>query len=117
MPALIFSAGNTQKASTRPLVALSVKKAEEAVITYFDQLLAGEDFTYVYKGRPTDNTQQIEQLQRELSRLSTREARIREAYESGIDSLDEYKANKERLVSARLELNASLQNLLQDGAS
>lgn len=98
-------------------VALSVKKAEEAVITYFDQLLAGEDFAYVYKGRPTDNTQQIEQLQRELSRLSTREARIREAYESGIDSLDEYKTNKERLVSARLELNASLQNLLQDEES
>ena len=98
-------------------VALSVKKAEEAVITYFDQLLAGEDFTYVYKGRPTDNTQQIEQLRRELSRLSTREARIREAYESGIDSLDEYKANKERLVSARLELNASLQNLLQNEES
>lgn len=98
-------------------VALSVKKAEEAVITYFDQLLAGEDFAYVYKGRPTDNTQQIEQLQRELSRLSTKEARIREAYESGIDSLDEYKANKERLASARLELNASLQNLLQDEES
>lgn len=98
-------------------VALSVKKAEEAVITYFDQLLAGEDFAYVYKGRPTDNTQQIEQLQKELSRLKTREARIREAYESGIDSLEEYKANKERLSSSRLELNASLQNLLQDEES
>lgn len=98
-------------------VALSVKKAEEAVITYFDQLLAGEDFAYVYKGRPTDNTQQIEQLQKELSRLKTREARIREAYESGIDSLEEYKTNKERLSSSRLELNASLQNLLQDEES
>lgn len=98
-------------------VALSVKKAEEAVITYFDQLLAGEDFAYVYKGCPTDNTQQIEQLQKELSRLKTREARIREAYESGIDSLEEYKTNKERLSSFRLELNASLQNLLQDEES
>lgn len=98
-------------------VALSVKKAEEAVITYFDQLLAGEDFAYVYKGCPTDNTQQIEQLQKELSRLKTREARIREAYESGIDSLEEYKTNKERLSSSRLELNASLQNLLQDEES
>ena len=98
-------------------VALSVKKAEEAVITYFDQLLAGKDFAYVYKGLPTDNTQQIEQLQRELSRLSTRESRIREAYESGIDSLDEYKTNKERLASARLELNTSLQSLLQDEES
>ena len=30
-------------------VALSVKKAEEAVIEYFDQVLAGADFTYVRK--------------------------------------------------------------------
>ena len=81
-------------------VALSVKKAEEAVISYFDQILSGTDFTYVRKDQPaTDETVTIEQLQKELSKLSTREIRIRDAYESGIDSLEEYKANKERLIS------------------
>ncbi|MFQ9543091.1 MAG: recombinase family protein, partial [Anaerobutyricum soehngenii] len=75
-------------------VALSVKKAEEAVISYFDQILSGTDFTYVRKDQPaTDETVAIEQLQKELSKLSTREIRIRDAYESGIDSLEEYKAN------------------------
>lgn len=92
--------------------ALSVKKAENAVFEYFDQILAGEEFTYVYKGaQHTDNTSQIELLQKELSKISMRESRVRDAYESGIDSLEEYKANKERLTAARLELETSILNL------
>ena len=96
-------------------VALSVKKAEEAVITYFDQVLAGADFTYIRKEQPADkdNTAAIEQLQRELAKLSTRESRIHDAYESGIDTLEEYKANKDRLISNRLQLENELENLLQ----
>lgn len=93
--------------------ALSVKKAEEAVINYFEQILDGAEFTYVCKRKTTDNSLQIEQLQREIDKLSMREARIRDAYEAGIDTLEEYKNNKERLVSDRLELTAALSQLLQ----
>lgn len=96
-------------------VALSVKKAEEAVIEYFDQVLAGADFTYVRKEHPAaDETAAIEQLQKELSKLSARENRIRDAYESGIDSLEEYKANKERLISNRLQLETELEKLRKE---
>ena len=96
-------------------VALSVKKAEEAVISYFDQILSGTDFTYVRKDQPaTDETVAIEQLQKELTQLSTREIRIRDAYESGIDSLEEYKANKERLISNRLQLETGLEKLRKE---
>ena len=94
--------------------ALSVKKAEEAVINYFEQILDGAEFTYVCKRKATDHSQQIEQLQKEIDRLTMREARIRDAYENGIDTLEEYKANKERLVSDRLELTAALNQLLQE---
>lgn len=98
-------------------VALSVKKAEEAVIEYFDQVLAGADFTYVRKEQPAaDKTAAIEQLQKELSKLSARESRIRDAYESGIDSLEEYKANKERLISNRLQLETELEKLQKEQA-
>lgn len=96
-------------------VALSVKKAEEAVIEYFDQVLAGADFTYVRKEQPAaDKTAAIEQLQKELSKLSARENRIRDAYESGIDSLEEYKANKEQLISNRLQLETELEKLQKE---
>ena len=96
-------------------VALSVKKAEEAVIEYFDQVLAGADFTYVCKEQPAaDETAAIEQLQKELSKLSARESRIRDAYESGIDSLEEYKTNKERLISNRLQLETELEKFRKE---
>lgn len=95
-------------------VALSVKKAEQAVTDYFDQILDGAEFTYVRKTQPTDDTLEIERLQKELSKLSSREKRIREAYESGIDTMEEYKANKERLTTSRLKLNSQLEHLLNN---
>jgi site-specific DNA recombinase len=95
-------------------VALSVKKAEEAVISYFDQILDGAEFTYVCKKKKTDHSLQIEQLQREIGKLTMRESRIKEAYEAGVDTLEEYKNNKDRLVSDRLELTAALSQLLQE---
>ena len=95
-------------------VALSVKKAEDAVITYFEQILDGAEFTYVCKKKKTDHSLQIDQLQREISKLAMREGRIKEAYEAGVDTLEEYKNNKDRLVSDRLELTAALSQLLQE---
>lgn len=92
--------------------SLSVQKAEKAVINYFDQILSGSDFSYVRKSKSAaDNTAAIEQLQKELSRLSIKEARIRDAYECGIDTLEEYKANKSRLVDNRQRLENELENL------
>lgn len=96
-------------------VALSVKKAEEAVTDYFDQILSGAEFSYVRKSQPKDsNDLEIDRLQKELSKLEIREKRIREAYESEIDTLEEYKANKERLAASRLKLNSQIENLLHD---
>ena len=96
-------------------MALSVKKAEEAVTDYFDQILSGAEFSYVRKSQPKDNNDlEVERLQKELSKLEVREKRIREAYESEIDTLEEYKANKERLTASRLKLNSQLENLLHD---
>ena len=46
-----------------------------------------------------ENQQDILDVQ--LKRLATREARIKEAYLNGIDSLAEYKANKEEIQKER----------------
>ena len=43
------------------------------------------------KRKRTDHSLQIEQLQREISKLTMRENRIKEAYEAGVDTLEEYK--------------------------
>ena len=95
-------------------ICISAKKAENAVIDYLEQLLDGKEFHYIRK-QPADSEdlQQMEQLRKEISKLALKEARIRDAYESGVDSLEEYKDNKNRLLSRRAELNTALTCLLQ----
>lgn len=46
--------------------------------------------------------------QKELGKISLRELRIKEAYEAGVDTLDEYRANKKRLDDEKNRLAAYL---------
>ena len=74
----------------------------------------GQNLHMYAKRKKTDHSLQIEQLQKEIGKLTMREGRIKEAYEAGVDTLEEYKNNKDRLVSDRLELTAALSQLLQE---
>lgn len=84
--------------------SITVKKMERLVIEYFGELLNGKDFKYVQKSAPSDNDTELQDLKRELSRLSVREQRIKLAYENEIDTLEEYKQNKQRLQKQRAML-------------
>ena len=84
--------------------SISVKKLEDAVFAYFDQILSGADFSYVYKGSDeAEAKDEISILEKELERISIKEKRIQDAYEDGIDTLEEYKENKKRLRKQRAD--------------
>lgn len=108
-----FQCWKYAKGYHRGTSSITVRRIESLVIQYFDQLSETDDlnFTYVRKEKPSDNTLLIEQISKEISTLAAREKRIKDAYEKGIDSLDEYKANKERLLKNRIELEHELQML------
>lgn len=108
-----FQCWKYAKGYHRGTSSITVRRIESLVIQYFDQLSETDDlnFTYVRKENPSDNTLLIEQIRKEISTLAAREKRIRDAYEKGIDSLDEYKTNKERLAKNRIELEQELQML------
>lgn len=108
-----FQCWKYAKGYHRGTSSITVRRIESLVIQYFDQLSETDDlnFTYVRKEKPSDNTLLIEQISKEISTLAAREKRIKDAYEKGIDSLDEYKANKERLLKNRVELEHELQML------
>ena len=55
--------------------------------------------------------EELEQLKQELARLSTRELRIKLAYENEIDTLEEYKENKIRLQKQRESLLENIKEL------
>lgn len=92
-------------------VAISVKKMEQLVIDYLKQLLDGADFQYVPKTTAPAQNGELEQLKQELARLSTRELRIKLAYENEIDTLEEYKENKIRLQKQRESLLENIKEL------
>lgn len=96
-------------------VSISVKKLEHAVLEYFEKILDGEEFSYTYKGKAqAKDHEQIEILQLELSRIDTKELRVRLAYENEIDTLEEYKENRARLKAQREELESKIQELSSD---
>lgn len=95
-----YAKGYHEKSSS-----ISEKKVLAAVYEYFESLLSGADFQFQCR-TPEKKTHSAEKdlLQKELDKIATKEQRIRLAFEDGIDTLEEYKANKERLASLRSDL-------------
>lgn len=67
------------------------------------------EYTYEQREKHLDDNK-LTLIQKSLERLDTKELRIREAYESGIDTLDEFKVNKARLHREREQLMEELRS-------
>lgn len=84
---------------------ISSAKLEASVIQYLEKLLNGADFSFTYHAPVVEETENdVILYQKELERISARERRIKEAYEAGIDTIEEYKENKQRLSAERQRL-------------
>ena len=89
--------------------SLSAAKAEAAVCDYFDRILAGADFTYTVRNIPDKKENgELDLLRQELDQIAVKEARVKLAYENGIDTLEEYKENRRRLKESREELQKKI---------
>ena len=51
---------------------------------------------------------ELQSYKNELKKLENREKRIKEAYESGVDSLEEYKENKTRMIAERKRIEEKI---------
>ena len=60
-----------------------------------------------------DVEKEIKNIEKKLSRLDSKELRAKEAYIDGIDTIEEYRANKERISQERTELEEQLAKLTQ----
>ena len=74
------------------------------------------EFEHIRK-QPSEGTDELSILDAALSRVAVKESRIRDAYESGIDTLEEYKDNKLRIANERQELLAEIERLKELAAS
>lgn len=95
--------------------SVSVKKAEQAVTASLQTVLATGEVLYAYTipvNRQTKSDR--EKMESALSKLDMKELRVKDAYENGIDTLEEYKQNKIRLSGERARLIAHMNNLTDD---
>ena len=97
--------------------SISESKLVDAVLAYLEKILNGMDFTVSYIEKEDPQFTEEDQLKKDLENLSIREKRIRTAYETGVDSLEEYKENKARLKKEREELEVKRANLIQTAAA
>lgn len=78
---------------------------------------ASKNTDLVFEIKPADTTEVIDQrsiLQEALSKLPDKEARIKEAYRDGIDTLEEYRQHKELIQREREQLEKQLAAYLPD---
>ncbi len=94
--------------------SISVKKAEKAVLDSLQQIIHNQTVQYEYMQKPDKKTVSEQDLLAEaLEKVSMKEIRIKDAYENGIDTIEEYKANKIRLQKEREQLLSELDRLIE----
>lgn len=88
--------------------SISESRLIRGVMEYLEKLLSGQDFQIYYTPAPPSVSSSEERCKRELKSLEIREKRIKTAYETGVDSLEEYRENKLRLQKERQRLSELL---------
>ena len=89
--------------------SISVRKAEAAVMSSMQMALQTGEIEITYERKhQIEEENQLSMIQISLTRLEAKEKRIREAYENGVDSLEEYRQHKERLNKERALLQADI---------
>ena len=86
-----------------------IARLEAAVLEELKKTYAGEiEINIVPSANDTDKAYELDILQNRLNGLDGREVRIKIAYEDGIDTIDEYRENKTRLIEERENLKQQL---------
>ena len=91
--------------------SVTSKAVTAALIDSLKQILESHTAEYEVIPRTNDCTSEKGIILRELDKLKAREDRVKNAYLSGVDSLEEYKENKKTISHYRKELEHRLKML------
>lgn len=89
---------------------ISEKKLVPIVLDMLKEDMGQHDISFE-RLAPAADHKAIELLQLQLDQISLKETRIKEAYRNGIDTLEEYKENKELLRRERLDLENRIRDM------
>lgn len=85
--------------------SISSLKLEPFVLSALEGILASGNINFTYKEiTPIEEVNERGLLEEQLSQITLKENRIKQAYRDGIDTIEEYKHNKEIIESERKEI-------------
>lgn len=87
---------------------VTYKKIEEAILSTMSQLIQCNNFDYKIKAS-NDTYNKIDLLNDNLNKRKRKLERMKEAYLNGIDTLEEYRKNKELLLKESNEIEQTIQ--------
>lgn len=89
--------------------SISSLKLEPEILAALKEILDSKEITFKYKETvPIEEINEQSLLEEQLNKLSLKESRIKKAYRNGIDTLDEYRNNKEILAKERQAITSKL---------
>ena len=108
-----YQCGNYNKGKCSHSHFIKTAALEEAVYEAFDRVMQNPDELHYELKKPSNeaNANDKDMILNQISKLSDKEARIKQAYRDGIDTIDEYKENKQIIDNERKNLEAQLYSL------
>lgn len=110
-----YQCGNYNKGKCSHSHYIKTVELEQSLFAAFGQILDGSmELHYELKKRVyEDNTNDKNMITKQLDKLTDKELRIKEAYQAGIDTIDEYKENKQLIIAEREALQQQLTTLTE----
>lgn len=108
-----YQCGNFNKGKCSHSHFIKTAALEEAVYEAFECVIQNPDELH-YELKKTSNevnTTDRDMILNQISKLNDKEIRIKQAYRDGIDTLEEYKENKQLLLNERKNLEKQLASL------
>lgn len=97
---------------------IGIAPIEALVIDYLEKILSSASIEYtVISSESTSAASELTELERQLQKIEVKEKRIKDAYMNEIDTLEEYKANKEALAEERTDVMARIDKLTISNSS
>lgn len=108
-----YQCGNYSKGKCSHSHFIKTAALEQAIYETFERVLDGSvDLHYELKKSPNEaDTIDRDMILSQISKLGDKEARIKQAYRDGIDTIEEYKENKQLIEDERKVLESQLASL------
>lgn len=90
---------------------VNAKDAEQSVVTGLEAVLENRNIYHLNIIKSSQSDDELALLDKAVNRLDVKLAKIKDAYIDGIDTLEEYKDNKQRILRERGQLMAKIQEL------